>query len=355
MSFYKPFLRVCRECGVPLRISRDHIWEEYGRILSHDTSQRLVIVERKVLDEVFGRALKKIGGGLENSLRNAKAFDASHYVRSVMVGWRKLALGYPMFKKPYYKLLCDRARLLGLADADLVSYKRGKEVIISCTSCYNKVFFSGDVLGAVYAGEGKGASVQVEEKGDETLFPATVREGDADEIKRYSFSWEVPLPGYISYKRCETCGIPFPVSFFIWDMEKGLMVDTHNGEPVSLVDVAGMNAAYEEIRAEQGKWVDDFLAQETKDRVDTILPGLEWKRRRPEEKIRDLFFLAYRGMGNPIFTEPMEGGIKARIENPFNYPMVAGISASFLARGMPVAFEWERVMPGRLEVRLHFL
>jgi hypothetical protein len=132
------------------------------------------------------------------------------------------------------------------------------------------------------------------------------------------------------------------------------MVDTHNGEPVTMVDIAGINAVHENIKKEQGGWVDDFLAEVTKEEVDTILPELEWKRRRPEEKVRDLFFLAYRGMGNPVFAEPTEEGIRARVENPFNYPMVAGITASFLARGKPVDFTWERTMPGRLEVNLSF-
>jgi hypothetical protein len=60
-------------------------------------------------------------------------------------------------------------------------------------------------------------------------------------------------------------------------------------------------------------------------------------------------------MGNPVFTEPTKDGIRARVENPFNYPIVAGIAASFLAQGRPVAFEWERSMPGRLEINLHYL
>jgi hypothetical protein len=242
-----------------------------------------------------------------------------------------------------------------MADARLVRYRRGKEVVISCTQCYNRTMFGGDVLGGVYALEGKDVKLHIEERDGEIFFKATMQEGGGgDNIQSYPFSWEIPLPGYVSYKRCNNCDTPFPVSFFSWDISRGLMVDTFNGESVAMVDVAGINAVHEDIKAEQGDWVDDFLAQVTKEEVDTILPELEWKRRRPEEKVRDLFFLAYRGMGNPVFAEPTGEGIRARVENPFNYPMVAGITTSFLARGRPVSFTWERTMPGRLEVDLSF-
>jgi len=356
LSAFSLVLRVCKECGVPMAISQDHIWEEHGRILSRDTAQRLIIVERKIINGILEKVTEKFGKDLEKTFIYAKAFDASQYVNSVMVGWRKLAAGYPLAKRPFYELLCDHARILGMADAKLLHYERGKEAVFSCTQCYNKVFFAGDILGAVYSGEKKEATVEISEKEGEIIYTMTVLDNDRFEaIEGYSFSWEVPLPGYISYKRCKRCGVPFSVSFFSWDMSQGMMVDTHNGEPVTLIDVAGINAAYSEIKARNGAWVDEFLAGEIKEMVDDILPGLEWKRRRPEEKIRDLFFLAYRGMGNPVFTEPTDNGIRARIENPFNYPIVAGIAASFLARGKQATFEWERSMPGRLELDLHFL
>ncbi len=356
LSTFSLFLRVCKECGVPLAVSQNHIWEEHGRILSRDTSQRLIIVERKIVDGIISRITEKLGKEFEKTFTCAKAFDASQYVRSVMVGWRKLAAGYPIFKRPFYELLCDHARILGMADAKLLHYKKGKEVVISCTHCYNGVFFAGDILGAAYAGEKREAEIEISEGEGGTVFSVKILDNEAFKaIERYSFSWEVPLPGYISYKRCKRCGVPFAISFFTWDISRGLMIDTHNGEAVTLIDVAGINAAYSEIKGKTGNWIDEFLAGEIKDMVDGILPGLEWKRRRPEERIRDLFFLAYRGMGNPVFTEPTEDGIRARIENPFNYPIVAGIAASFLARGRPATFDWERSMPGRLELNLHFL
>lgn len=341
---------------MPLAVAASHRWEEQGRIMSRDGAQRLIIVERKIINGVIARVGEKMGREFERTITYAKAFDAWQYVRSLMTGWKKLMISSVRYRKPFYELLCDQARILGMADAVLREYSRGGERVISCTQCYNRHLFAGDILGAYYAVEEKEGEIDVREDGGETVFTVRATGNErCEEIERYTFSWEVPLPGYISYKRCGSCGTPFPVSFLSWDTAAGLMVDTFNGEPVTLIDVAGINAAYLEARSRFGSWVDDFLATEVKEMVDTLLPGLEWKRRRPEERVRDLFFLAYRGMGNPIFTEPTGDGMRARVENPFNYPMVAGITTSFLARGRPVSFEWERSMPGRLEVTLHFL
>lgn len=355
-SGFKPMVRVCRDCGVPLAIARGHIWEEQGRILSRDRAQRLVIVENKIVDGIVKRVGEKVDGDAREIFMSTKAYDAWRYVSAMLSGWRKAALGFPLVRRPFYEIMCDQARILGMADATLAQYKHGREAVISCTHCYSRTFFAGDLLGALYAGEGKEAALEVSERDGEILFSLTVLDEDRREgADRCSFNWEVPLPGYIDYRRCARCGIPFAVSFFSWDFPRGLMLDTRNGEAVTLIDVAGLNAAYAEIRARRGSWVDGFLATEIKQMVDGILPGLEWKRRRPEERVRDLFFLAYRGMGNPVSTEPSGEGIRARIENPFNYPIVAGIAASFLSRGKEVAFSWERSMPGRMELDLRFL
>jgi hypothetical protein len=355
LSSFSPFLRMCKECGVPLAISSNHSWEKNGRILNADAAQRLVIVERKIIDGILDKVIEKVGSDIEKTFIYAKARDASQYVRSMMIGWKRIATGYPLLRRPFYELLCDQARLLGMADANLLEYRRGREIRVSCSQCYNKTFFAGDILGAVYECEGREATIEMEENDGEIVYTATVLENARCEaIESYPFFLDEPVPGHLNYKRCGHCGIPFSVTFCSWDIDAGLIIDTHNGEPVTIIDVAGINAAYSQVKAVHGDWVDEFLANEVKDMVDGILPGLEWKNRRPEERVRDLFFLAYRGMGNPVFIELTGDGIKARIENPFNLPIVAGIAASFLARGKPSFFEWDMAMPGRMELRLYF-
>lgn len=353
-SVLHPFLRICRDCGVPLSISRNHFWKKDGRILSRDSAQRLVIMERRIIDGIISRAMEILGEEAGRILTRAKALDAFLYVRSIMVGWKKLVCNLPFTRRRFYDLLCDQARILGMADARVVSYKSRRELLIACTQCYSDAFFAGDILGAVQAGEGREAEVFTWEEKGEKRFAVTMMEKSDGSWNEHRFPWEDPLPGHIVYRRCPRCQAPFPVSFFAWDTSRGLMMDTRNGETVVMLDVAGMNAAYQEIKENYLPQLDELLFREIKAMVDQELPGLEWKRRGPEERVRDLFFLAYRGMGNPVFTRAIREGIEARVENPFNYPIVAGITASFLSRGQPASFEWEKTGTGRMEVRVRF-
>lgn len=349
----RPFLRKCVDCGVPLSVSRNHAWMENGTVLSRDSSQRLVVMEREVIDGILHKAEEITGERLAPLFTRAKSIDARVYVSSLMVGWKKAAAAYPIVRRRFYELLCDQARVLGMADARVISYRRGREMVIGCTQCYSIPFFAGDILGAVEAGEGREAKVDYYEENGEKRFVVDIGRGRPAE--HFVLEEERPLPGKIKYRCCSRCGVPFPMTFFVWDTERGLIVDTHNGETVAILDIAGMNFAYRQIREKLGGVVDRLLAQEVKDMVDKVLPRLEFKRERPEERVHDLFFLAYRGMGNPIFTKPTDEGMKAWVENPFNYPIVAGITASFLARGKPCEFDWERIAPGRMELRVRFV
>lgn len=354
LSLMHPFLRICPECGVPLSISRNHSWGEDGRILSRDSAQRLVIMERRVVDGIVRRALEVLGEEASGLLTRYKAWDAFFYVRSIMTGWKKAACRMPLGGRRFYELLCDQARILGMADARVLSYRRRKEILVGCTQCYSDVLFAGDVLGAAQAGEGREAEISFWEEGSEKRFLVTVGKKEIVEGLPPGFKEEDPLPGDIAYRRCERCRVPFPVSFFAWDTARGLVLDTHNGETVAMLDTAGMNASYQTIRSSRLPEVDRMLSREIKEMVDQVLPRLDWKRRGPEERVRDLFFLAYRGMGNPVFTRGTRDGLEARIENPFNYPIVAGIAASFLSRGEPVVWDWERKERSVLEVRVRW-
>jgi len=354
LSLMHPFLRLCPDCGVPLSISRNHTWTDDGRILSRDSAQRLVIMERRVVEGILRRAEEMFGEEGSRILTRCKSVDAFHYVRSIMTGWKKVVARVPFGGRTFYDLLCDQARILGMADARVISYRKRHELLVGCTQCYSDAFFAGDVLGAVQAGEGRVAEVAYWEEKGEKRFGVTVG-GKELTPPPMSSAEEDPLPGNIVYRRCGRCLAPFPVSFFAWDTSRGLVLDTHNGEAVAMLDTAGINAAYQEIKQDHLPGLDELMARQVKEMVDTVLPRLEWKRRGPEERVRDLFFLAYRGMGNPVYTRGSGEFLEARVENPFNYPIVAGIAASFLSRGEPVSWEWERKERSALEVRVRFL
>ncbi len=335
-------MKACKECGVPEEITRNHRWTNDGRLLTRDGKQRLVIVERDFLARIFDTLGEELAGKAFELLRRAKAYDARAYVESLL--GRRLALVrrlHPL-RSGVIRELAGFLAYLGLARLEVLEYRRDGSALFRCYECYQRDFLLGDLLGGYLALHGfpfDHEMIEGEGYFDIRIYP---RPGAEDPTSGFEYHPEEPLEGYISYKLCPQCGAPFPISFFKWDMEEGKVTDTRTGQDVGIIDVMGINLTI------------SGLAVNTKRVVDSIIPMLQWKHRRPEEQVRDLFFMAFRGMGNPIFTEPLEGGVRVRVENPFNYPLAAGITASFVARGRPGSFSWRKEAPGRLEVTVTF-
>lgn len=343
-------IRVCSECGVPAPIYRNHRWTNDGLLLTRDGRQRLIIVEKEFLSQIFDT----LGGELSEKalgyLRKAKAFDAKCYVQSVGGPRLRWARRFGPLRRRILYELTDYLRVLGLARLEVLDYQAKGRAHFRCYQCYQRDFFLGDLLGGYMALHGYPYQHRIEEgEGFFDLFIEPDFSGE-DPIAGFDYQPEEPQEGYISYKHCPRCRTPFPVSFFRWDLEQGTVMDTRSGREVIFIDIMGINLTVSHLTSEGVEDLEGILAENSKKLVDGIVPMLRWKHRRPEEQVRDLFFMAFRGMGNPIFTEPVEGGVRVRIENPFNYPLAAGIVASFISRGRQSDFTWRKESPGRLEV-----
>lgn len=350
--------KVCRACGVPFAISKNHRWTNNGLLITGDGKQRLIIVERILMERIIDNLEAGLSQQARDILRETKAFDAKEYVKSI-IGWRENLIRWlPLLRRGVYQLLIEFSKALGLARVELMEYRTGKLLYLRCRNYYNLDFFSGDIIGAFIALEGKPPRVEIERSEDYFDIWLEENTGGEDPTKGYVLQSEKAINGNINYKRCGECGVPLPISFFQWNMEEGTIRDTRSGENVFFIDIAGINLAIERLREVyrdtfSGE-LDDMMARLTKRVVDSFLPQLEWKYRHPEEKVRDLFFLAFRGMGNPIYTLPTKRGMRIRVENPFNYAIVAGLASSFVARNQPSSFTWEKIAPGVLEVNLWY-
>lgn len=353
-------MKICKKCGVPYPVTRLHVWTNDGRLLTRDKKQRLVIVERALMGRIFESLGEELEGRTYDILRETKAFDAKSYTQSVAGMRLNMMRSLFVTRKIVLEQFVELAKALGMARIEVVEYHADGRARLRCHSCYQRDFLLGDLMGAYLVIEGVTPDCVVEEGEGRFDVILSRAEGREDPTLKYSYEAEETLNGYIAYKRCRDCGAPLPVSFFHWDLEEGTVRDTRSGQNVVFVDVIGINLAIEKMQEAYGKVngedLEQLLARNTKQVVDSLIPLMDWKHRRPEEQVRDLFFMAFRGMGNPIFTQPMDdGGVKVRVENPYSYPMVAGIVASFISKDRPSEFEWSRVAPGRLEVVIRYL
>lgn len=351
-------MKVCKQCGVPYPISRYHTWTNDGRLLTRDNRQRLVIVERALMARIFDSLGEELEGRTYEVLQGTKAFDAKIYVQGLMGRKIFIMRRFLTTRRMILDQLVELTRVLGMARMEVIEYRNDGTLRLRCYDCYQRDFLLGDVLGGYLALERKPCEPRIEEgEGffDILIEPITARK---DPTLEFSYELEEPAIGYLGYKTCRKCGTPLPVSFFHWDLEQGTVRDTRSGQNVVFIDTIGINMAIEKMKADYqetgGEDLEHLLARNTKAVVDSLIPLMDWKHRRPEEQVRDLFFLAFRGMGNPIFTEPVDNGVKVRVENPYSYPMVAGIVASFIAKDRPSDFTWSRVAESRLEVIIRY-
>lgn len=352
-------MKVCKRCGVPFPISHNHVWTNDGRLMTRDGKQRLVIVERELMAQIFESLGSELSAYTYDILRETKAFDAKSYVES-LYGRKIVMLKHFYFtRKAILEKLVEFLKILGLANLEVLEYTQDGRARFFCGQCYNRDLLLGDLNGGYIFMHGFPFACRIEDAADGFEIFVEPRKGEEDPTLKYAYEEEEPAMGYIGYKTCKECGTPLPVSFFLWNLKEGTVRDTRSGQNVVFIDVGGINLAIERIKGEigeiEGVKVEDVLAHNTKKVVDSLIPLMDWKHRRPEEQVRDLFFMAFRGMGNPIFTEPTEDGIKVRIENPYSYPMVAGIVASFIAKERPAEFTWERMPFARLEVTIRYL
>ena len=352
-------MKVCKRCGVPYPISQNHIWTNDGRLMTRDRKQRLVIVERELMAQIFEGLGKELTAHTYDILKETKAFDAKGYAESLYGRKTPLLKHFYFARKNILEKLVEFLKILGLANLDVLEYTSDGRAHFLCRQCYNRDLLIGDLTGGYIFMHGCPIDYRIVDADDGfELFVEPRRDGE-DPTLKYSYEEEEPAMGYIGYKTCKECGTPLPVSFFLWNLQEGTVRDTRSGQNVVFIDIIGINLAIERIKREYGKIdgvdVEDVLALSTKKVVDSLIPLMDWKHRRPEEQVRDLFFLAFRGMGNPIFTEPTGDGVKVRVENPYSYPMVAGIVASFIAKDRPAEFTWIRQPFARLEVEIRYL
>ncbi len=345
--------KVCKECGVPEPIYRHHRWTNDGRLLTKDGRQRLVIVEKGFLAQLFDTLGKDLGTIALEHLRDAKAYDAKCYVQSLGGSLIRSARYLRPLRRRIINDLADMLRVLGLARLEVLEYRGNGTAKFRCHQCYQRDFLMGDLLGGYLVLHGFPFKHRIEEgEGHFDIFIEPNPSG-GDPTAGFDYLAEEPLEGYISYKLCPRCGTPFPISFFRWNLQEGTVMDTRSGQEVVFIDIMGINLTVSALTKRDAD-IERALAVNARKLVDGIVPMLRWKHRRPEEQVRDLFFMAFRGMGNPIFTEPVEGGVRVRIENPFNYPLAAGIVASFISRGRESSFTWSKESPGRLEVTVRY-
>ncbi len=323
-----------------------HRWRDDGILESRMGTTRAIMIERDAFAGVLERVEEALGVPLDRILIDAKRRDAKLYVDDVVSGVAGRIIRLAPFRRLGYTVMIRQAATIGLAKAQLLSYRQGKRFIGRAFPVYHPVLFVGDVCGAFESLERKRARPVYGSIGEAWYFELYVDQSLPAE-ERLELEKTAEVSAQAGYERCAKCGVPLGIGNLHWDLAQGRIIDRNTGEWIIYINVEGVNTVLRELEREIGEDIPRMVNAYTAD----YYSGLAQKH--PGSFLSDLAFMKLRGFGVPDRERPGEEELKAGIlvRNAFNAPMVAGMVAAVYA-GEGKRFTWEVPEKGTVLVRV---
>jgi hypothetical protein len=313
-------MKHCKECGVPDIIGRDQKWSSDGTIpITGDPNFRMGIVEVPVMREIASRLEKVVGPSIHNMFMESKRKYARHYIDTLLKG----PLGFLVRHsssggKKAYQTLLQTSTSLGYGHATVDEYKRKALVHGTIHNPYYTPFFVGDVRGVFESIERLPSKGSWVEKGDVATIEVVNMEGEDKLEKRFQFDDTLRKSGDLKYTPCKTCGLPKELSRFVWDLDKGTILDTKANERVFITGLNDLNGVYLELEEAIGDIVPNTV--------------LEVNREHGTKLVKDGVVTGYgdlvrgaglKGLAYTTFQGTKEQ-VKLTFKNIFNKPYVIG-------------------------------
>lgn len=350
---------MCKECGVPVRIGRDHSWNPDGTITQRrDPDHQMVLFDADGIDSLFANIEKLIGMSIGKLVIESKARATQAYVSHLLRGLRGTVARLIGVDRIVGRVI-DQGRVMGYGDitAELIDWDN-KLMKIKAVSPYSLKLFCGDMRGATEAIRNIEGTVTYEEAGPDTYRITATHEPHAPELQNRLVPERPPRkPGNISYELCPECKVPARLSEFRWDTSAGTIHHAPTGMRYALFGPAGLVAVFDELESELGETIPETIVEAQRLHAESMmknnwgsmgtvdlasgLPGLrQWLQG----------WLGMQGMGNLTSLEESGGAFTARIENPATPLVLVGTSAAlfeFLS-GAGSSVDWSIAADGDL-------
>ena len=247
-------MKHCKECGVPDIIGRDQKWSSNGTIpITGDPNFRMGIIEVPVMREIAARLEKVVGPSIHNMFMESKRKYARHYIDTLLKG----PLGFLVHHSSYggkkaYQTLLQTSTSLGYGHATVDEYTRKTLVHGTIHNPYYTPFFVGDVRGVFESIERLPSKGTWVDKGDSATIEVVRMDGEDKLETRFQYDDSLRKPGDLKYTPCKTCGLPKELSRFVWDLEKGIILDTKANERVFICGLNDFNGVFLELEGAIG-------------------------------------------------------------------------------------------------------
>lgn len=350
--------RTCRECGVPLGISRTMRWNSDGTITqAGDPAHRMIFFESDNLDRMWTSLSETLGVTEEHLWElviDSKSRATRAFLHRTLPWYINLAARFVGYRT-LMSTIEAQGLVMGYGKITLGGQypRRGRpeRVTVFIEDPYSLPLFCGDFKGAAEVLERRWASLTYQALDERRHQIDVTISGDKLEEKNLSIPGEtVRKPGDISYVPCSSCGAPRELARFSWDLSRGTIRDTESGRRLAFFGSASLRAVFDELEYELGERVIPTIVDaERKNTVAAM--GME-EARSGFEGLR--FRAAIRGLGLLTSLSLSPERMEAVISNPAIPEYIVGLALGVfeLAVGRRGRCEWRQEEDGDLRLEI---
>jgi hypothetical protein len=296
---------------------------------------RVVILHFGFIDSLFANVESRLGLSIEHiafeAQRNAsKATMDSIYGK--MPGL-KFATRMDFVKRIGVAQFNKVGAVTGQCTSETVEYVPGKHATARIRNPFHLNMMAANVVGAFESLEGVPFTHTWEEESRDTYLIRIKRADEKPEIAdRLTLEFPPIIPGDLKLDRCPRCRVPRALSHLRWIENDGIILDTHTGTRVVMLDGYMEAAVFREMARELGDEVDELLVDAQREWTVNHVEQLDYlgingplsPEERREAYGRYLKMLPLYGQGNPVALEVGDSMIDVTVENPYEKHILAG-------------------------------
>ncbi|MBN2026294.1 MAG: hypothetical protein JW854_06000 [Actinobacteria bacterium] len=349
-------VNMCPECGVPEYITSEHLWQESGFIVQkRDQRHILTFIENDNLNALFLGVEDILGTSIERIILATRRRTGRAYMdRIIPKQVKELVQRRELELPPMVTTFFSIGSVLGYGRFELVDYRYQQDdddyFVIRVEKPYSMLLGSVDPAAAVEALIGAEMGFTYEEISPEVYDIRVFKEEHEEEYKgRLMMKHYQSGGGDVALRSCSTCGGPHALSYYDWDLERGLINNKFNGRRMVFFAPSVLDAVFGELERELGESIPDIVIEAQRRFARNFYNPADVV---DEDRFRTA--LALRGMGNLRRLSIDRGGLDLLLGNAVMHLLVVGLFQGFyeIAHGVESTVEWSISESGDLEVQV---
>ena len=321
----------CRECGVPLIISKTHEWRDGCIVNRANGAANLCLYEVSFHNALIDKAGEILGIPLDPLIYNAGRRASEKVVKDLFSAHpfiEKLAV-----RKPFIflseRVLVHFGQSMGCGTYEILEQKLFKHVKLRMREPYHPMHCLAILAGAVQYLSKVPFTYTTTGEDDCLIVDITFLREEKEEEEAYLRLTSADLsPDKESERfiqpRCPSCTAPAEIGKLLsFDVKRGIITKRESGERIIFLGVYSLNAILREFEKELGHDFNDiFIKLERKNFARKLEENLKDAAQWGEKPIHD--HLALLGLGTLREMVERDGKASLTIENAFIPPIVAG-------------------------------